>query len=325
MKQWRNTMSITNKTDVPLALAVGLLADYYDYVPAENYISATTLLKPIKQVILSGRAPEKDVDLIDNIHTFLGSSIHASLEKAWLDRGTRSKAMALLGYKESVIEALEVNPEVPTAGAIQVYVEPERRIKELEGWKIGGRPDLILDGVLHDYKSTSTYKWTKGDFEDYRLQGSIYRWLYPDLIKEDFIRICFIFKDWKAGLAESNNDYPNSPAKYIDLQLMSYADTESWIRNKIKNLKKHINSPESSIPDCRDDELWIDPPTYKYYSNPAKTDGRSQKNFTDINEANAHLASQGKGTIVTVLGTPKRCLYCAAFDICEQRKKYFQG
>ena len=50
-------MIITNNHGISLPLAVWLLHDDYDYVKDENYISATSLLKSTKQIILSKRIP----------------------------------------------------------------------------------------------------------------------------------------------------------------------------------------------------------------------------------------------------------------------------
>ena len=48
-------MKFTNKNNIPLSLAVWLVTDEYDYVDKPNYISATSLLKPTRQLVLSKR------------------------------------------------------------------------------------------------------------------------------------------------------------------------------------------------------------------------------------------------------------------------------
>ena len=47
-----------NVSEVPLALAVFLASDYYDYNEDQNTISATTLLKPLRQIVLPPRIPQ---------------------------------------------------------------------------------------------------------------------------------------------------------------------------------------------------------------------------------------------------------------------------
>lgn len=316
-------MKITNKTDVPLALAVGVLADSYDYINDPKYLSTTTLLKPVKQVILARRMENQVEDLADKVNTFIGSAVHSALEHGWENKESRDASLKKLGYKQEVIDSIVINPETPDDSVIAVYVEPPRRFKEVNGITIGGRPDLILDGRLHDYKTTSTFKWTKGDFEDYILQLSIYRWLYEDLVDHENASICFVFKDWKSTQAENNPNYPDSPLKELEISLMSLEETKQYIESRTSTYNKYIEAPEAELPRCTSEELWVDPPKYKYYSNPAKTDGRSSKNFTNQSDAQEYVAQKGKGIIITEYGKPKRCAYCPAYDICQQRREYF--
>lgn len=318
-------MKITNKHNVPLALAVGLISDYYDYVSEDNYISATGLLRPTRSIVLGKRGVKAtEMDLIDKHHTFMGSAIHTALEHSWLDDRVRNKALDLLGYTEDVKKLIEINPENPSNGRINIYVEPKRVIKELAGFNIGGKPDLIIDGTLHDYKTASVFKFIKGDFEDWRIQGSIYRWLYSDIIKDDHIKMCLIFKDWAKGKAEKDPNYPQSPQLAVDLDLMSIEDTKKFIRNKLSEIKRNVDLPQNELIECTDEDLWVDPPKYAYYANPTKTDGRSTRNFDSQTEAEAYNLKQGKGVVIERLSVPKRCGYCDAFDLCEQRKKYIE-
>ncbi len=52
-------MVITNRGDIPLGLAVWLLHDEYDYINEPNYISVTSLMKPIRHIILPPRVPKE--------------------------------------------------------------------------------------------------------------------------------------------------------------------------------------------------------------------------------------------------------------------------
>lgn len=316
----------TNDTDIPLGLAVWLLMDNYDYVTDENYISVTELMKPIKQIILGRRNKEVSVtDLADKIPSALGNAIHTAVESAWLHH--HKTALKLLGYPDDVIGRVLINPTkeqlASVDNAIPIYLE-QRTKKEIAGFVVGGKFDMVAEGIVQDIKSTSAYTWVYGGREeDYILQGSLYRWLNPDKITEDFIRINFVFTDWQKVTAAQNPTYPNSRCKHKDFTLKSIAETEQWVINKLNLIKKYKNLPEDQIPECTDEELWLPEPKYKYYADPLNTTGRSTKNFTDYNEALAYQASKGKGIVITEQGEPKRCGYCPAFEICEQRKRYF--
>ena len=54
----------TNNADIDLSVAVWLAHDDYDYVTKPNYISVTTLIKPIRQIILRGRVAALPVEQI---------------------------------------------------------------------------------------------------------------------------------------------------------------------------------------------------------------------------------------------------------------------
>lgn len=319
-------MTITNVTDVSLALAVWLVHDEYDYVNEPNYISATKLMRPLRHLVLPKRIEEtQSPDVVDFISRALGHSLHDSIEKSWKKGHKRS--LSLLGYPEAVIERVRINPteeELKTVkNIIPIYLE-QRAIRHIDGYAVGGKFDMVAEGIVQDYKSTSAYTWLYGGRdEEHQLQGSIYRWLNPKKITEDFIRINYIFTDWKKSDAKSNPAYPQKRVETKDIPLLSIADTEKWIKDKLALYTKYKDTPEKELPECTDAELWRSTPQFKYYSDPTKTDGRSTKNFDDPVSARTFMASKGgKGIVVTVPAEPKRCGYCEAFSICTQKDKY---
>lgn len=324
---------ITNKGDIPLALAVWLLHDEYDYIDEPNYISVTGLMKPIRHIVLPSRVPpeKRESDVEDYISRALGHSLHDSIEKAWTKGAARS--LRLLGHPKSVIERVLVNPTpeelAGTKNPIPVYLEQRSFRKITVGgitYTIGGKFDMVAEGIVHDNKSTTAYTWLYGGKDDdYRLQGSLYRWLNPDKITEDFIRINFIFTDWQKAQAKQNPNYPQKRLEYKDIPLMTLEETERWIRKKLEQVARFKDSPEAEIPECTDEELWRSAPQYKYYADPLKTSGRSTKNFDSPLEAKKFMMVEkgGKGVIITIPGEVKRCSYCEAFPICSQKDKYF--
>lgn len=322
-------MQITNNSNIPLTLAVWAVDDTYDYVNNPDYISVTTLLKPLKQIILGRRIDNNSIahDVEDYVASALGSTIHAGIENAWCQRYKEN--LKTLGYPDSVIERVLINPEPEQLASVKhpipIYIE-QRYKKEFNGFTIGGKTDMVAEGMLQDNKSTSVYSYIFGSKdEDYIKQGSLYRWLRPDIITEDYIRINFIFTDWSKAEAKRNRDYPQHRLISRDLPLWSIKQTEQYIEHKLDLIKKFMSAPEDRIPDCTDEELWRSPPKYKYYSNPLKTDGRSTKNFDSAEEANKFLIQEknGKGVVIMQPGEVKRCQYCYAATICNQRKRYF--
>ena len=319
---------ITNKQGIPLPMAVWAVLDDYDYCNDPNYISATGLMKPLRHIVLKPRVEEDNwykPDVSDKIASAFGSTLHNSIENAWKDPVARSHALKLLGYSDEIINSIVVNPTPDQlyANCIPIYLE-KRTTKAINGYTIGGKFDMVAEGKVQDYKSTSAFSWMYGTRdEDHILQGSIYRWLNPDIITEDTIIINYFFTDWQRSSAKSNPNYPDSRIKSKELPLMSLEDTEAWIVNKLAEIDRYLYEQEAAIPLCTEAELWMSDPVYKYYSDPNKTSGRSTKNFDSYLEATEYLAAKKKGLIKTSQSLPKRCGYCPVYSICTQKDAYF--
>jgi hypothetical protein len=322
---------ITNTGDVSLDLAVWLLHDEYDYISEPNYISVTSLMRPIRQVILPSRIPpgERTLDVEDFVASALGKSIHDSIEKAW--KQSPETKLRLLGYSPETIDRILVNPEHHQLkpDSIPVYIE-QRAIREYKGRKIGGKFDMVTDGIVKDNKSTSAFAWLAGTRDDdHILQLSLYRWIDAgqphQKITQDFGMINYIFTDWSKMMARQNPKYPDKRVKTKVLELLTLEETEAWIDEQLALIDKWHDAPEHQIPHCTDEELWRSAPKFKFFSDPAKAQtpgARSTKNFDSLIEANRHQATVGKGVVITVPGEPKRCSYCPAFDACTQKDAY---
>lgn len=328
-------MDITNYAGVSLPLAVWLAADGYDFAPGQSRsISATGIMKPVRQILLRERLTEETAikpDVSDFIASRLGHTIHDGIEKAWTNDYRSS--MRKLGYPEKLVQRTVVNPTELKEGMLPVYIE-QRHSREIRGYKLSGKFDMILEGEVNDFKSTSAYAAIHGSKdEDYKIQGSIYRWINPEKATADFMTIHFIFTDWQKALARSSaasgGTYPQSRLQSKRFELMSLDETEAWLNNKIDALEAAADLDEPDLPYCTDEELWRSDAVWKYFSDATKANikgSRSSKNFDNPIDARAHQASKGgKGAILHVPGQVKACAYCPAFPICTQKDLYDHG
>lgn len=333
-------MKLTNNNKIGLSSAVFLAHDDYDYDPRPNSVSATGLLKSTRQVILSQRAEAKitTMDISQLVASSLGTAVHDAVEKAW-SNGNHIKALRKLGFPQSTIDRVIINPGyimdtngrlVPDPNAkplppkaIPVYMEI-RTEKEIDGIIVTGKFDFVGDGELEDHKTTGVFTYMKKtNDEKYRLQGSMYRWLNPNIITSDRMMINYTFTDWSMlrSMIEKNAGYPPFKMMSVPFTLMSIEDTDAYVRGRIHEIKSNINRDESALPPCTTEELWQDPTTYKYYKNPRSKD-RSTKNFDNFAEAQTRLMQDGSvGVIDIVPGKAKACLYCSAAAICSQAKQ----
>lgn len=312
-----------NVSEVPLALAVFLASDNYDYDDTPFTISTTTLLKPIRQIILPGRIPLEDglASLPDMMTLRLGSAVHDAIERSWLNN--HKGAMASLGYPAKVIDRVLVNPTAEQLAAnpdcLPVYLE-QRLKKKLGKWTVTGKFDFVGEGRVQDFKTASVWSYMNQTNADKQIkQGSIYRWLDPQLITADEMDIHHIFMDWKAGMVKTDPKYPSQRFKKQSFSLMSVAETESFLRRKIALIEQYWDAPEEEIPECSAEDLWRSDPVFKYYKNPAKTE-RSTKNFDTRQEATLrYIEDHSVGLVKEVPGQATACKYCAAFAICSQK------
>ena len=314
----------TNKDNISLPLAVWLMHDSYDYDQRENVISATSLLKPIRALTLiqQNKGLDKTVDIMNLVSARMGSAIHAIAEEAWTNRYNISKALETLEMF-NLDDKIVINPSdmdgFDYGEHIPIYVE-QRHEKEVDDFIISGKYDLVVDGTVSDYKSTSVWTYIfDSNALKYTQQGSIYKWLTPK-ITENIIQIHYIFTDWSSSQAMRDPKYPQTRVITKEYPLWSFEQTDYFIRNKIKEFKECLDKPQNKLPECTKEELWESDTKYKYYKNPAKM-ARATKNYNTLDEANARLAADGRvGTVVTVPGEVKACRYCEVSDVCEQAK-----
>lgn len=311
--------SYSNTSGVSLSIAVFLATDSYDYDP--DTISATSLIKPLRQIVLAPRVDSSlaSTELTNMVASRMGTAIHDGIERAWITN--HRKALAILGYPQKVIDRVIINPEpgkLPE-DAIPIYLE-KRSKRQLGNYTISGKFDFVSDGRVEDFKSTSTYTVVNNTNDaKYILQGSIYRWLNPTIITKDDMAIQFIFTDWAAMRAKTDPSYPQQRVQQRILPLMSLVETENWLRNKLALVDQFLEAEESTIPLCSDEDLWRSAPVYKYYKNPEKT-VRSTKNFDTMQEAYLKRAEDGNvGIVKEQPGQVTACKYCPAFAACTQK------
>lgn len=313
---------LTNINNIALSIAVWLADDDYDHNPAKNYISATGLLKSTKSILLGSVGKEEtNIDISELVSSSMGTALHTAIESAWLKPNLKD-TLTKLGYPKSLIKNIVINPTTVEDDQIPIYMEI-RKEKEINGYTISGKFDFIADGVLEDFKSTGTYTWiNQTNAEKYVQQGSIYRWLNPEIITSDVMRIQYIFTDWSAAKARQDSSYPQSRIVQQEYFLMSIEATENFIATKLREIDKYKESSQDLMPACTDEEVWANPPTYKYYKNPLNKT-RSTKNFDNYWEAHKRYIDDGSiGEVVTVKGSVGFCRYCPAVNVCNQAQSY---
>lgn len=318
-------MPYSNEGNIPLSVAVMLATDNYDH--SDQAISATQLLKPTRQLILDHRIPQENkvADLMGLAASRYGTAIHDAIERAWMDP---SKALTELGYKQSTIDKIRINPtkeEVEAGNVIPVYMEQRWERETLGGYFVSGKADFVFQGQLEDFKTTTTYSYMDPQKDwAYAGQGSIYRWIKPDIITSNTINITQMFLDWSAGKAKQGGLYPPQRIISRSIPLWSLGQTDQFIKGKIKELTSLIDEDEDKLPLCTDADLWRKPTVWKYYKNPEKRQ-RSSGNYDTAEEARQRVLEEGTGIVEEFKGKAVACRFCSAISICSQAKRMIEA
>jgi len=326
--------TITNNANIELAPAVWLLQDDYDYSSDSYTISATTLLQPIRSIILgvqnAGNESGTPIDLVDMIAARMGTALHDSLESCWKNPKHVVKALKALGLGK-LSERLLINPEPQELEAwaelyppIVIYIE-NRSSKSLGKWTITGKYDLVMDGQVEDYKSTSVWGYIFGsNDQNYALQGSIYRWLNPTKIIESNLLIHYLFTDWSKAKAIQDPKYPQTRILSKKIPLFSIEETEKFIQHKLDLLDELIDADQAQLPFCTPNELWQREAVWKYYK-AGDTTKRATKVFDNQLEAEQLQSQNGCGVVKQFSGEVVRCKYCSSMSICDQAQEFLQS
>lgn len=310
-------IKLTNAHNISLLMSVWLAHDTYDMVPATKKISVTTLLKSPRQIILGGRLNPESLtqDVSELINPRLGQAIHAGVEKAWQHP---QKAFKQLGYPQKTIDKLVVNPTQWTDADLPVWIEL-RNEKTLAGWTISGELDAILNGAVHDVKSTGIFAYTSGSNNNkYRLQMSLYRWLNQEKVTSDMGYIEYYFKDWDKLDSTYKSGYPPFPIFQQPIPLLSVMETETYARNKIRLIEQFWDKSEMDIPLCDSEDLWQNAAKWQYWG--SVENKKASKNFNTEPEAMQWRNAKGKGVVKYKAAKAKHCNFCSARPICSQYK-----
>ena len=227
-------MRITNKYNLPQELIT--ILEKNERPPIPHVYSVTELLKPIKEIILWRR--HYDIitqDASELITAAFGTAFHTMMEIASGDK---------------------------TEERIEVEIMP--------GIKLSGRYDKYVDHVLHDYKTTSVWKYQNGDFTDYKRQGLMYAWLLRK--KGVYVEKCIFhlfLKDHSLSKSSRSENYPD--VAYVtyefNVNTSDILDIERWIYDRIYYITQYIDVADDKLPMPTHDESWYTGDTYAVYKN----------------------------------------------------------
>jgi len=288
----------TNNAGLPQVVADWLAEDKYDgYSPNPNVFSATTLIgSPKKSYINSYVRNHPDivveVDVLKRSASKRGTAVHDSIE---------------LYIREHEPEGVRTE-------------ERHKREIEVDGktYIVSAKFDCIEDEVMMDWKNTSVYAHNDlKKMEEWRQQLSICRWAcLPKLgeLKQHGTIVAF-FSAFSQAIADKDApfSYPTYPVQPYHFQLMSYQETEEYIRERIRARVAITSLEDANAITCTPEDLWTVGAAYKYFSKPDNK--RATK--TSSNLAELQKLKREKGGVI-IEPMPKACAYCEGRESCDQ-------
>lgn len=283
-------MIITNKYNLPEAFVKAIQNARHN---EEGCLSATTLLKGTKEIILENRHfDEIVIDASDEVWSVFGTATHSVLEHQEDD-----------AFKE------------------------EKFSVDVLDYKVTGKVDRydMAHETLEDWKTTSVWKVIFHDFEDWKRQGLIYTWLLRQSgLNVRHIRFIAFLKDHSKSEAKKNADYPQAPV-YIyefDSTPEELTSIEAYIKEKVFEVSANADKPDDEIAECTPEQRWATPAKWAVMKEGRKTavkvcDTEEEAlNFIEELEKDKdkHFVEERKGQ-------DKKCpVYCPCREFCSYYK-----
>jgi hypothetical protein len=219
------------------------------------------------------------------------------------------------------------------------YRMEERLFHTVLNRKISGCYDLVreenLNEDMYDYKTTSCWKARFGSKDDWIAQQNIYRLLFWLKHKRTLrtIRIVAIFLDWSINnKIRYGKGYPDDKVLEYTLPVWSSKKTLAFMKDKVRVLIDHENTPDDDLPECTTEDMWADDDVYAVKSTRLVNALRLLPTRDAAYEwVDKHMESpncKDKLSQITVEHRPanrKRCEHwCAVNKYCSQYKAYLK-
>jgi hypothetical protein len=271
-------MIITNKLGLPEGLVKACSTEMHN---APGSLSATTLLKGVKEIILTERHWEElEEDASGRVWAVFGQAVHALMEHEGENDFTEEK----LSWP-------------------------------MEGITITGRIDNynMAARIISDYKTMSATKIFNNEFHDWEAQGLIYAWLLRNNgFKAEQCRFIGLIKDHSKRKARYESGYPNSPVFIFEFDVTDekIAGIEAYITAVVRAYKNSRALTDDAVEPCSAKQR------YEKIQYAVMREGRKRAAKLFDTEADA-LAYAAEGQYVEKRGgESNKCLYycpCAKF------------
>lgn len=282
-------MRVTNKLNLPAALVSAVSRERHN---EPNSYSATTLIKGVKEIILTLRHwDELEADAADSIWAIWGTAVHAIFEKQKDET-----------FKEEFF-SVPVGEKSRITGTVDSY--------DLE------------NAIITDWKTASIWKVQFQDFEDWRRQGLIYAWLLTQTgLEVKKCRFVAILKDHSKSKARRDSQYPQSPV-YVYEFLVTEKDLQDigeFIKSKVADIEASLSVDDDTVSPCSNSERWADDEKFAVMKTGRKS---ALRVFDNREDAEKMAAECGAGH--SVEHRPAESKKCADYCPCKEFCSFYKN
>jgi hypothetical protein len=276
---------LTNLANLPDAIVAAVANDSYSKGDGVD-ISVTGILKPPRQVVLETRHHDAITqDVSERVWSLLGQSVHTILERA---------------NRRGIAER-------------RLYIA-------CEGWTISGGMDLYdEEGVLSDYKITSSHKLVQGNLDDWVSQLNLYSAIlrhHGHAVSK--LQVIAILRDWSKLQARRDPNYPQAQVVNVPIALWDHTRALEFMRTRVRLHQQ----ARISLPECTAEERWAKPDQWAVMKQGRKS---AVKLYSNPDEAMDHAVTHKDLVVMHRRGESIRCAeYCAVSPFCDQWKQLKQ-
>ncbi len=274
--------------NLPAALVKAAKAERHN---KPGCVSATTLLKGVKEIVLIDRHwDELEDDVSNRIWLILGTAVHSIMES----------------HGEG--------------GFVEKHLEHDTGI----GMTVTGQVDYYDEekGIVVDWKTCSATKVLTSHFDDWRMQGLVYAWLLAwNGFTVNKIQFVGMMKDWSRSRAMHDKGYPQSPVYVYEYDVVDEVieATDRFVMDKVAAIVAANGLGDDDIPPCGESERWQSPTVYAVMKRGV---ARSKKNCTSREDAELRVELLGDGHYVEV--RPGVARKCQGYCICRKHCSFYR-
>jgi len=241
MSKYGKIQGITKLEDIEILQLVAS-AEQHRYSKSGDY-SVTELINPVRVGQLKKRYGAVAVPKLQSrIASMMGTAAHEFFEK-YLNLAMQSSDYNTWPY---YIEQ-QMKQEFP------VHTADGNEIRT-----VSGRYDFRKESTIYDLKNIKCWKLIfDPHFEEFHQQQNLYAYLLGlEGTKINRLEILANYKDWQAGSALRDKNYPQQPFLGYTLELWDEDRQEEYLFERLQAHVNHEDTKDEDLPVCTREERW---------------------------------------------------------------------